>query len=277
LALLTCAAVDAATITGTNAMICRACNLFAIILAASMMLPAAAKCETVKVLTAGAFKLVLLAVLPAFQAYGHEVQFEADTVGGLVKRIEAGETFDVVFASPAALATIRKAGKIGGGVDLARVGVGVAIKEGAKMPDLGSVESFKRLLLRARSVAYVDPASGGTSGIYVAHLIDRLGIGDELRAKSILVQGGYSAERVASGEADIAIQQISEILPVKGVVLAGPLPLQIQNYTIYSAAIGAGSSKASTAQILIDLLQSPEGSAAIRTKGMEPLRPTQTK
>jgi molybdate transport system substrate-binding protein len=242
-------------------------GVLAIALAWGLMLPAQA--ETLKVLTAGAFKQVLLAMLPQFQAMGHDVQWETDTVGGLVKRVEAGETFDVLFASPAALAQLKKSGKVGNSVDLARVGVGVAVKEGAAKPDIGTVADFRNALLGVRSVAYIDPASGGSSGIYVAGLIDRLGIGDEVRKKSVLVKGGYSAERVVSGEADMAVQQISELLPVKGVVLVGPLPAEIQNYTIYSAALAPGTAKAAAGQALIDLLQGRDGAATMATKGME--------
>jgi molybdate transport system substrate-binding protein len=118
--------------------------------------------------------------------------------------------------------------------------------------------------------SYIDPAAGGSSGIYVSGLLDRLGIGAEVRPKSVLVRGGYSADRVASGEAELAVQQISELLPVKGVVLVGPLPAEIQSYTVYSAGIAADTPRMPAARALISLLRSPEGTAAIRSKGMEP-------
>lgn len=232
-----------------------------------------ARAETLKVLTAGAFKQVLLSALPRFEAAGHEVHWEADTVGALTKRIDSGEAFDVVFASPAALKPARDAGKIGDITDLARVGVGVAVKEGAAKPDIATVESFKQALQAAKAVAYIDPASGGSSGIYVASLIDRLGIRDEIRAKSVLVKGGYSADRVAGGEADLAIQQISELLPVKGTTLVGPLPAPIQSYTTYSAAPAAATTHAEAARALIALLHSQDSNEAIAAAGMEPIDP----
>jgi molybdate transport system substrate-binding protein len=248
----------------------RTCVGFAVVLA--LVLPGAAQADTLKVLSAGAFKQVLAAMIPQFVATGREIQWDNDTVGGLMKRIEAGESFDVVIASPAALETLGKSGKIaGGGVDLAKGGVGVAVREGAAKPDIRTVEGFKQALLAAKRVAYIDPASGGSSGIYLSGLIDRLGIGAEVKPKSILVRGGFSADRVASGEADIAIQQISELLPVKGVVLVGPLPAEIQNYTIYSAGIAAGTARRPSAQALIDLLQSGDGAVEIKSKGMEPI------
>ena len=241
-------------------------------LAISIALPGAAQAETLKVLTAGAFKQVLLAVIPQFQASGHDVKWETDTAGGIAKRVEAGEVFDLVIASPAALDGLGKSGKLEGrAVDLAKVGVGVAVREGAAKPDISSVDAFKQALLAAKGVAYIDPASGGTSGIYVASLIDSLGIGAEIRQKAVLVQGGAAADRVARGEAELAIHQISEILPVKGVVLVGPLPPSIQRYTVYSAAIAAGTKEKPSAQALIDLMRSSAGAAAIKNTGMEPI------
>jgi molybdate transport system substrate-binding protein len=241
-------------------------------LAIAIALPGAAQAEALKVLTAGAFKQVLLAVIPQFQASGRDIKWQNDTVGNITKRIEAGETFDLVIASPAALDTLSKSGKLAGGaVDLAKVGVGVAVREGASKPDISSVDAFKQALLAAKAVAYIDPASGGTSGIYVSDLIDKLGIGAEIRQKAVLVPGGAAAERVASGEAELAIHQISEILPVKGVVLVGPLPPSIQRYTVYSAGIAAGSNEKPSAQALIDLVRSSAGAAAIAHTGMEPV------
>lgn len=234
--------------------------------------PGAARAETLKVLTAGAFRQVLLAVIPQFQTPGREVKWEADTVGNIVKRIEAGESFDLVVASPLALEALNKSGKLDGrGIDLAKVGVGVAVREGIVKPDVASVDAFRQALLAAKGVAYVDPAAGGTSGIFVSGLIDRLGIGAEVRRKSVLVPGGAAADRVVSGEADIALQQISEILAVKGVVLAGPLPPEIQSYTIYSAAIGSGAKDKPAAQALIDVVRSQAGADAIKSTGMEPI------
>ena len=113
--------------------------------------------------------------------------------------------------------------------------MGVAVKEGAARPDIGTVEAFKRALIAAKSVAYIDPKAGGSSGIYFDKLLDRLGIGNEVRAKAKLKQGGYVAELVVSGEAEIALHQISEIVPVKGAVLVGPLPAEVQNTTVYAA------------------------------------------
>jgi molybdate transport system substrate-binding protein len=225
----------------------------------------------IKVLTAGAMKSVVLALQPGFEAAsGHKLVIDNDTAGGLLKRIEAGEAFDMAIITPGAIDTLIKNGKIvdGSRTAVAKVGVGVAVKEGAPKPDLSSVEAFKRALLAAATVAYIDPASGGSSGIYVAGLLKKLGIAEEIKPKERLQAGGYVAEKVARGEAEIAIHQISEILPVKGVTLAGPLPEEIQNYTVYAAGLSAAARDAKAGQAWIDYLKGPATSAVIEGRGM---------
>ncbi len=152
---------------------------------------------------------------------------------------------------------------------MARVGVGVMVKAGAPAPDISSVEAFKRALLAAKSVAYIDPASGGSSGIYVAGLLDKLGIADQVKPKAKLKKGGYVADLIVSGEAELGIHQISEIVPVKEVTLIGPLPAEIQNYTVYAAGIGAGAKDAEAAKALIKALTGPAAAAVLKSKGME--------
>ena len=247
--------------------------LFAGILSAATIAAQAAIAAELKVLTAGAFKQVVLAMVPAFEKRtGHKIVIDNDTVGGLVKRVGGGEAFDILIASPAALDALVKDGKIapGGVAHLARVGIGVVIKDGAPRPDIGTVEAFKRTLVDAGSVAYIDPAAGGSSGIYVAKLLDRLGIADVVKPKAVLVPGGAVAEHVAKGEAEIGIHQISEILPVKGVTLVGPLPAEIQNFTVYAAGIGAASGDPGAARALIELLSGPDAASVLDAKGMAP-------
>src|SRR5262245_61836853 len=181
--------------------------------------PRSAAAAEIKVLTAGAFKQVLLALLPEFErTTGHKVAVQNDTVGALSKRIEGGETFDLAVLTPGAVNDLSSKGKFvaGSRVNLARVGVGVVVKDGTPKPDIGSLAAFKQALLAAKSVAYIDPAAGGSSGIYVAGLLDKLGIAAEVKPKAKLIPGGAVAEHVARGEAELGIHQISEILPVKG-------------------------------------------------------------
>ena len=153
---------------------------------------------------------------------------------------------------------------------IAKVAIGVAVKAGTLRPPLETVEQFKEAVLKARKLAYIDPASGGSSGIYLDGLFQRLGIADAVRAKAVLVPGGLVAERIVTGEADLAIHQVSEILPVKGVELVGLLPEAIQNYTTYAGGISTKSPQAGPARSFIALLASPESVATIRAKGMLP-------
>jgi molybdate transport system substrate-binding protein len=232
-----------------------------------------AVCAEIKVLTAGAYKQVVLALQPAFEKQtGHKLIVDNGTVGQLVKRIDAGEAFDVVVVSPGAIDDLAKKGKVAAGsrVVLARVGVGVMVKEGAPRPDVSTVDAFKKSLLAAKSVAYIDPASGGSSGIYLAGLFAKLGIADQLKPKAKLINGGYVAEHIAKGEAEIGIHQISEILPVKGVTLVGPLPAEIQNYTTYAAGVDAASKASEPANALIKVLSGPAAEPVLKSRGMTP-------
>src|SRR5215471_7016578 len=227
----------------------------------------------IKVLTAGAFKQVVLALVPGFEKEtGHKVIVQNDTVGALTKRIEGGEVFDLAVLTPGAVNDLAGKGKFvaGSRVNLGRVGVGVVVKEGTPKPDISSVDAFKKALLAAKSVAYIDPKAGGSSGIYVAGLLDKLGIAAEVNAKAKLIHGGAVAEHIAKGEAELGIHQISEILPVKGVTLVGPLPAEIQNYTVYAAGLGANAKDAEAAKALIKTLAGPAAAEVLKSKGMQP-------
>src|SRR5215475_6628879 len=233
----------------------------------------ASSAAEIKILTAGAFKQVLLAMVPEYEKQtGHKVTIENDTVGALVKRIEGGAAFDVVVVSPAAIDDLAKNGKVAADsrTNLAKVGVGVVVKEGAPRPDISSVDGFKRALIAAKSVAYIDPASGGSSGIFVDRLLDKLGVAGDVKPKAKLIPGGAVAEHIVKGEAEIGIHQISEILPVKGITLVGPLPAEIQNYTVYAAGIGAQGKESDAAKALLKTLTSPAAAEVLKSKGMEP-------
>ena len=161
--------------------------------------PRGAAAAEIKVLTAGAFKQVLLVLVPDFEKQtGHKVILENDTVGALTKRIEGGEAFDLAVLTPAAVNDLSTKGKFvaGSRTNLGRVGVGVVVKEGAPKPDISSVDAFKKTLLAAKSVAYIDPAAGGSSGIYVAGLLDKLGVAAEVKPKAKLIPGGAVAEYI---------------------------------------------------------------------------------
>ena len=239
---------------------------------AGWALAVAAAAAEIKVLTAGAFKPVVMALAPEFTARtGHSLKVDNDTAGALLRRIGNGEVFDVVVLTPAAVAQLTQAGKLAAGssTPLARVAIGVAVKQGAPAPDIGSVAAFRQALLAARAVAYIDPAAGGSSGIYLAQLFERLGIAAQIASKAVLVPGGLVAQRVVSGEADIALHQISEILAVPGATLVGPIPAEVQNYTVYAGALSTTPQDTPAAQAFLALLASERASAVLKDKGME--------
>jgi molybdate transport system substrate-binding protein len=238
---------------------------------ANMMATAATAAE-IKVLTTGAFKQVVVALVPEFEkATGHKVVVDNGTVGQLQKRVDGGETFDVLVLSPRGIEDYIKSGKIAAGSNarLAKVGVGVMVKDGAPKPDVSSVEAFKQALLKAKSVGYIDPASGGSSGIYVSGLLDKLGIADQVKPKAKLKQGGHVSDLVKSGEAEIGIHQMSEIVSEKGVTLVGPLPAEIQNYTVYVVGLSTAAKDAEAAKAFIKVLTGPSAVGVLKSTGME--------
>jgi molybdate transport system substrate-binding protein len=243
-----------------------------ILAAASLVAAVTANAAEMKILTAGAMKAVVLELVPAFEKEtGHKAVVDNDTAGGLARRIAGGEPFDLAVITPGVINDLAAKGKIvaDSRVSVARVGVGIMVKEGAPAPDVGTVEAFKRALIAARTVAYIDPASGGSSGIYLTGLFDRLGLAAEIKPKAKLKQGGYVADLIASGEAELGLHQISEILPVKGVRLVGPLPAEIQNYTTYAAAVGKDARQPEAAAAMLRLLAGPAAEAVLKVRGME--------
>ena len=233
---------------------------------------AAAHAVEIKVLTAGAYKSVVVALQQSFEKRtGHKLVIDNGTAGQLAKRIDGGEAFDVAIITPAVIRELTDGSKVrpGSSANVARVGIGVAVKEGARAPDVSSTAAFQKSLLDARAVAYIDPAAGGSSGVYLDKLFEKMGIAQQVRAKAVLVPGGLVAERLVNGQADLAIHQISEILAVPGVTLVGSLPADIQNYTVYTVAIGAKSAHPGAAQELIDTLVSPDTVALLKSKGMD--------
>jgi molybdate transport system substrate-binding protein len=234
---------------------------------------AVAQADTLKVLTAGAFKEVLLAAQPAFEAKsGHKLVIDNDTAGGLAKRVAAGEAFDVVVMPPAGLQPLGGAGHVEAAsiAPLARVGIGIAMRGSGPVPEVKTADQFRSVVLAAPKVAMVDWKAGGSSGIYLKGLFEKWGIADQVFAKAVLVPGGLSARKLETGEADIAIQQMSELLPVAGpnVTIVGYLPDEIQNYTTYSGAISSRSANKGAARALMNALASPDLAPILRDKGM---------
>jgi molybdate transport system substrate-binding protein len=226
----------------------------------------------IKVLSAGAMRGVVDALLPEFEkTTGHKVTVDNATAGVLAKRIEDGEAFDVAIITAVVVDGLLAKGKLAAGsrVDLAKVGMGVAVKAGAPLPDIKTVDAFKRTLLEAKSVAYINPKAGGTTGVFFEQVIEKLGIAEQVRAKAKLKDGGYVADLVASGDAEIGVHVISEIVPVKGAVLVGPLPAEIQTTTTYVGASNAGTGNAEAAKALIQFVAGPASVPVLKAKGME--------
>jgi molybdate transport system substrate-binding protein len=228
----------------------------------------------IQVVSGGAFKQVLAALAAQYQKEsGNTLNITYQTVGQHLALIRGDkEKFDVAILTPEAIDNLAKEGRIvpGTRADLAKTGVGVVVKAGAPLPDISTVAAFKQTLLAAKSVAYIDPKSGGSSGIYVERLLQQLGIADQVNAKAVLVHGGAVADHIADGEAEIGIHQISEILPVAGTTLVGPLPAEIQNFTVYAAGVGSAAADGATARALVKFLSGPHALPIIKAKGMQP-------
>jgi molybdate transport system substrate-binding protein len=232
----------------------------------------AAGAAEIKVLTAGALKPVVMAFAPDVERdTGHRVRVETDTAGALARRVREGEAFDLLIVTSAIADELTAAGKVepGSALPLARVGIGVAVKQGAPLPDLADVDSFRKALLDARAVAYIDPRAGGSSGIYLSRLFERLGIAADIGRKAVLVPGGLVGQRLLSGEADLALQQMSELLVVPGISVVGPVPAAVQNYTVYAGVIASAAANAAGAKAFLATLGGPGARSLLKTKGME--------
>jgi molybdate transport system substrate-binding protein len=203
---------------------------------------------------------------------GHKLAVTWATAPMLVKRIEDGETPDVVVLSRAGIDALRKLGRIAPGTDttLASSGVGIAVKAGAPKPDISTPEALKKTLLAAKSIAYSEPSAGGASGVYFAKLLERLGIAEQMKPKTKYPPpGGFSADLLMTGEAELAVQQKPELLHVAGAEVIGLLPGDLNVVTEFAAAIMIGCKNAGGAATLIKLLQSPETVAVFRAKGLD--------
>jgi molybdate transport system substrate-binding protein len=224
--------------------------------------------ETVKILSGGAMRSLMIEVAPLFErASGIKIEIEFRLTSILKKEIEDGAAFDVALLPRPELDDLVGRDKIAAGMtaDVTRSAVGLAVRAGARKPDIGSVAALKRALLEANSIAYSD----GPSGSYIAGLLERLGIAAEMKPK-IRLTSGPVAELVASGEAEIGMQQIVAILPVKGSELVGPLPRELQNSIIYAAGVAAVAQNGAAARDCIAFMRGPEVAPLIRAKGMEP-------
>ncbi|TMH26513.1 MAG: ABC transporter substrate-binding protein [Betaproteobacteria bacterium] len=227
-----------------------------------LLMPLALGAQELRVLSGGAAKSLVDPLARSFRQAKVEVRYQP--MGPLADSLAQGAEVDLVIVTEETLPRLERQNLVRRGAKpIARVGIGVAVNEKAPTPDISTVEAFRRTLLAAKSVVYIDPKVG-TSGKHVAEVLERLGIAAEVNAKARLAQGGYIVEPVGRGEIELGIHQISEILPVKGVKLVGPLPPELQKYTTYVAAPVAQSRLVLD---FIDYLTGPEARASLGQAG----------
>jgi molybdate transport system substrate-binding protein len=234
----------------------------------------AARAAEITFLCAGALEPAMKELIPAFQAAsGHKVNASFASIGANAGRIQKGDSADLAIVSPQQGEALQKERKLGSAapVVVAKVGIGVSMKKGGAKPDITSSEALKRTLLNAHSIAAPNPDWGSPVGAYVPRLFDRLGIGTEVNSKLILTSQAAptSAGIVARGDAEIGLTQISEILAEPGLELIGPLPSDVQNYTIFAAVIPPHAKEPAAAKAFIDFLTSPQTASILKSKGLE--------
>jgi molybdate transport system substrate-binding protein len=225
----------------------------------------------IKILSTHAVQDVLRELGPLFErARGLTLTFDYDPANALKRRIEDGAAFDVVIVTRPVIDALARQGRVHRETctDIGRSGLGVAVRLGVTKPDITTSASFKRTLLAARSVVR---SKEGTSGMYFETLLDRLGIADAMRNKIVLGPSGCIAELVARGEADMAVQQIPELLAVKGVRYVGPLPAELQLSTVFAAGVGSLARDYKAAKAFVDALAEPSAAALFIAKGLEPV------
>lgn len=237
----------------------------------------AAHAAELHVVSSGGFAAAYKALAPGFEhktgdtlvtGWGPSMGDTPDTVPARLKR---GEKIDVVIMVGYALGDLIKEGKVAAGsrVELARSGIGVVVRQGAPHPDVSSVAALKRTLLAAKSIAYSDSASG----VYIANeMFKRLGIADQVAGKARMIPAEPVGAVVARGEAEIGFQQISELKPIKGIDLLGPLPAAVQKYTVFAGGVVTGSAHPREAAELLRFLGSPEARSAVIDSGLEPMQ-----
>ena len=224
----------------------------------------------IQVICSNSSRAVMDELLPAFErASGHHVTISYATAVQALSRIRDGATTDAIILNAQSIDELTKQGKIAADSrrELARCGVGIAVRAGAPKPDIGSVEAFKRALLDAKSIAHTE---AGASGIHFLGLIERLGIAAQVKAKTRTRPGGLIGELVAKGEAELAVQQIPELMAVAGIDVVGPLPRELQSTTTVTAAVFAGARQPEAARAFLAFLSTPAAARVFKARGLEP-------
>jgi len=234
----------------------------------------AAEAAEVKVIAGSGMRAVWEELAPQFErATGHKIVIWYGVTGTVKRRIGAGEAFDLLVTGSRGLDDYTKQGKINADTrtEIARVGMGVGARAGAPKPDISSVDAFKRALLNAKSVTY-NPE--GVTGIHLARVFERLGIAEQMKAKTKPQKvAGRTAQVVATGEAELGFGLTTSLLSVRGVELVGPFPPELQRYIVSTAGVAAAAEQPEAAKALIKFLTSPAATVVIKAKGMEPAAP----
>jgi molybdate transport system substrate-binding protein len=242
---------------------------FIIIAAAALVFSGAAGAAEIKVLSTQATEDAYRELVPLFeQASGHKVTTIFTGTLDVQKRIAAGEAYDLIIMAGPAIDDFIKSGKVvpGSRTDLARSGVGVAVRAGAPKPDISSTEALKKTLLSAKSIGY----STGPSGVYLAKLFQRLGVADAVKPKLKQTPTGvFVGGLVASGEAEIGFQQVSELSHFPGVDFVGPLPAEVQEITVFSSGLQVGAKQVEAANAWVKFLTAPAAAPAFTKRGLQ--------
>jgi molybdate transport system substrate-binding protein len=247
--------------------------LYTATVAALAFLPGAmttARAAEIAVLASTGVQAAVVELVPQFEKEtGHKLNITWAASNLLVKQAQAGEAFDVIIVTPALIKSLVEQGKVmdGSAVDIARAGLGVAVKQGAPKPDISTVEAFKNAMLNAKGIAYT---TAGQSGLHFISVIEKLGIADQVKAKSRTIPSGAAAEFVVKGEADTAVQLIPELAAVHGVEVVGSFPAELQSYIVLTGGIASNAKEKAGAQALLRYLTTPAAISVIKTKGMEP-------
>jgi molybdate transport system substrate-binding protein len=244
-----------------------------IVLATLLVATMSAGAAEINAFVSTAIKSATDEVLPAFErANGHTIRASYAPSGALIPRFERGEPVDVFLTDAPALDTLIKSGKIAGGrIDLARTGIGIAVRKGAPHPDVSTPETLKHALLAAKTVGHASPAGGSITGGHVMRVFEKLGIADQIAPKTKLSMGGPNSRvsvLVSSGEAEIGLQQASELLDNPDVEVIGMLPPELQQITVYSGGVTASAKQPDAARALIAALMTPAAQAIFKTKGL---------
>ena len=240
---------------------------------AALLIAAPVHSAEINVIAAGAARGVIGGMIDDYSKQtGLKFNFTVGPTGQLRSIIASGEPADLIIVSAPLMAELEKTGKLTAGsrVDLGRIGLGVVVRDGTVAPDVSTPEAFKQTLLKARSIAYTNPAAGGTSFLHLMKLAEQFGISDAVTKKGVHATGGNDAvAKVAEGKAEIAIVLISEI-HIKGAKLAAPLPEALQLWTVYSAAIPASSNDPANARAFVAALTGPAMRERWKAAGWEP-------